>query len=130
MTTEKETASWLPWVIIAVLGFMLWQRTPMPKPGPKPEPSSDIRQVVQKMTKDTQAGYAREFQRAAADVGNGAIKDEEALWKQLKEGLDDVRSAASDDLNRALDAAIPTTIDDGSRGAVSTFLRSVSDGFQ
>ena len=129
MTTEKQT-SLVPWLIIAVLGFMLWQRTPMPEPGPKPEPSSDIRQVVQKMTKDTQAGYAREFEQAAADVGNGLLKDEESLWKQLKEGLENVRSAASDDLNRALDANIPTTIDDGNRGAVSTFLRSVSDGFK
>ena len=127
MTTETQK-SLVPWLIIAALAIALWRaNSPLP-PEPEPTPSSDIRQVVQKMTKDTQAGYAREFRRAAADVGNGAIKDEEALWKQLKEGLDNVRSAASDDLNRALDANIPTEWSDGN--AVSTFLRSVSDGFK
>ena len=128
MTTEKETASWFPWVIVAVLGFMLWQRTPMPEPGPKPEPSSDIRQVVQKMTKDTQAGYAREFERAAANVGNGTLKNEEQLHKQLKDGLDAVRTQASGDLNQLMDSNIPTEWSDGN--AVSTFLRSVSAGFR
>lgn len=128
MPTEKEQASFLPWVIIAVLGVMLWQRNPS---NPKPEPEKpNVEKVVQKMMADVSAGYAKEFEQAAASVGNGEITNEEQLHKQLKERLDDVRSAASVDLNSLLDDRIPTEFDDGNRGAVTTFLKSVANGFQ
>lgn len=124
-TTERQ--SLVPWLIVAVLGFMLWQRTP----GPKPEPEkSDARAVAAKMIDDTAKGYAEEFIKAATQVEAKEIVNEEQLHKLLKEKLDGVRSAASADLDELMDARIPTEFDDGSRGAVSTFLRSVSDGFQ
>lgn len=123
----KEPGSWLPWIFVVILGAMLYQQTPRVEPLPdKPK----VEKVVAKMMADVSAGYAKEFERAAADVGNGEIKNEEALHKQLKEGLENVRSVASSDLNGLLDANTPTEIDDGNRGAVSTFLRSVASGFK
>lgn len=123
----KEPGSWLPWIFVVILGAMLYQQTPKVEPQPdKPK----VEKVVAKMMSDVSAGYAKEFERAAADVGNGEIKNEEQLHKSLKEGLDDVRSVASSDLNGLMDANIPTEIDDGNRGAVSTFLRSVASGFK
>lgn len=123
----KEPGSWLPWIFVVILGVMLYQQTPKVEPKPD-EPK--VEKVVQKMMKDTQAGYAREFEKAAADVGSGEIKNEEQLHKTLKEGLDNVRSLASDDLNRLMDASIPTEWSDGDRGSVSTFLRSIGSGFK
>ena len=123
----KEPGSWLPWIFVVILGAMLYQQTPKVEPLPdKPK----VEKVVAKMMADTQAGYAKQFEQAAADVGNGVLRTEEALHKQLKEGLENVRSVASSDLNGLLDANIPTEIDDGNRGAVSTFLRSVASGFK
>ena len=121
----KEPGSWVPWVFVVILGAMLYQQTPKVEPLPdKPK----VEKVVAKMMSDISAGYAKEFERAAADVGNGEIKNEEHLHKSLKEGLDNVRSVASSDLNGLLDANIPTEWSDGN--AVSTFLRSVSAGFK
>lgn len=121
----KEPASWLPWIFVVILGAMLYQQTP--KVEPKPE-TPKVERVVAKMMADVSAGYAKEFERAAADVGNGEIKNEEQLHKQLKDGLDAVRTQASGDLNQLMDSNIPTEWSDGN--AVSTFLRSVSDGFR
>lgn len=123
----KEPSSIVPWLIIGVLGFMLLREQPQSPPQPdKPK----VEKVVAKMMADVSAGYAKEFEKAAADVGNGTLKNEEALHKQLKDGLENVRSVASSDLNGLLDANTPTEIDDGNRGAVSTFLRSVASGFK
>ena len=121
----KEPGSWLPWVFVVILGAMLYQQTPRVEPLPdKPK----VEKVVAKIMSDISAGYAKEFERAAADVGNGAIKNEEQLHKQLKDGLDAVRTQASGDLNQLMDSNIPTEWSDGN--AVSTFLRSVSAGFR
>lgn len=123
----KEPQSLLPWVIVGVLGFMLLRNQPQ---SPKPDPKPSVGQIVQKMMRDTSDGYAREFEKAASNVASGELKNEEQLHKQLKENLDAVRSLASDDLNRIMDSNIPTEFDDGNRGAVSTFLRSVANGFK
>jgi hypothetical protein len=126
MTTETQK-SLVPWLLVAVLGFMLWQRTPLPKPEPE---KSDARAVAAKMIDDTAKGYAEEFIKAATQVESKEIVNEEQLHKQLKEKLDGVRSAASADLDGLMDTRIPTEFDDGNRGAVVTFLRLVSNGFQ
>ena len=121
----KEPGSWIPWILVVIMGAMLYQQQPKPEPTPV---TPSVKQVVRKMMADTQAGYAREFEKAAADVGNGSIKNEEQLHKQLKEGLENVRSQASSDLNGVMDSSIPTEWSDGA--AVSSFLRSVADGFR
>lgn len=123
----KEPGSWLPWIFVVILGAMLYQQTPKVEPQPdKPK----VEKVVAKMMDDVSAGYAKEFEKVAADVGNGEIKNEEQLHKSLKEGLENVRSVASSDLNGLMDASIPTEWSDGDRGSVSTFLRSVASGFK
>ena len=121
----KEPGSWLPWIFVVILGAMLYQQTPKVEPQPdKPK----VEKVVAKMMADVSAGYAKEFEKAAASVGNGTLKNEEQLHKQLKDGLDAVRTQASDDLNALMDSNIPTEWSDGN--AVSTFLRSVASGFK
>jgi hypothetical protein len=125
MTTEVKQASLIPWVLVAVLAFMVWQRTPKTDVD-----NSNPEAVAKKMMQDTALGYANEFSKAAMQVQDKEITNEEQLHKQLKERLDEVRSAASVDLNSLLDDRIPTEFDDGNRGAVTTFLESVANGFQ
>jgi hypothetical protein len=122
---SKEPASWIPWVLVAVMAFMLWPKTPKPSVDDgKPE------SIAKKMMEETALGYANEFSKAAMQVQDKEIANEEQLHKQLKERLDGVRSAASSDLNSLLDDRIPTEFDDGNRGAVTTFLKSIANGFQ
>jgi hypothetical protein len=124
-TTEAKQASLIPWVLVAVLAFMVWQRTPKTDVD-----NSNPEAVAKKMIQETSLGYASEFSKAAMQVQDKEITNEEQLHKQLKEKLDEVRSAASVDLNSLLDDRIPTEFDDGNRGAVTTFLKSVANGFQ
>jgi len=104
------------------MGAMLYQQ--QPKPDPQPAAQS-IERVVQKTHAETAKNYATVFRAAADKVAAGEIKDEEALYNFLKKDLDNARINASTDLDRLLDSNIPTLIDDGTRGAVSSFLRRV-----
>ena len=119
----KEPASWVPWIIIGIMGAMLWQNQ-QPKPDPQPAAQS-IEQIVRKTHADTAKNYATVFRAAADKVAAGDIKDEEQLYNTLKKELDNARVDASADLDKLLDSNIPTVIDDGNRGAVSSFLRRV-----
>jgi hypothetical protein len=118
----KEPASWIPWIIIGIMGAMLYQQQPKPVPQPA---GQSIERVVQKTHADTAKNYAGVFRSAADKVASGEIKDEEALYNFLKKDLDDARINASADLDKLLDSNIPTLIDDGTRGAVSSFLRRI-----
>ena len=119
----KEPASWIPWIIIGIMGAMLYQNQ-QPKPEPQPVAQS-IEQIVRKTHAETAKNYASVFRSAADKVAAGEIKDEEQLYNTLKKDLDDARINASTDLDKLLDSNIPTLIDDGTRGAVSSFLRRI-----
>ena len=118
----KEPASWIPWILIGIMGAMLYQQQPKPEPQPV---AQSIERVVQKTHADTAKNYANVFRNAADKVAAGEIKDEEALYNFLKKDLDDARVNASGDLDKLLDSNIPTVIDDATRGSVSTFLRRI-----
>ncbi|NBW16890.1 MAG: hypothetical protein EBR82_53825 [Caulobacteraceae bacterium] len=117
----KEPASWIPWIIIGIMGAMLYQQH---KPVPEPAAQS-IEQIVSKTHAETAKNYATVFRAAADKVAAGEIKDEEALYNFLKKDLDDARIDASSGLDKLLDSNIPTVIDDATRGSVSSFLRRV-----
>ena len=119
----KEPASWIPWILIGIMGAMLYQNQ-QPKPEPQPVAQS-IEQIVRKTHSETAKNYATVFRVAAEKVASGEVKDEEALYNFLKKDLDDARINASTDLDRLLDSNIPTVIDDATRGSVSTFLRRI-----
>jgi hypothetical protein len=118
----KEPASWIPWILIGIMGAMLYQQQPKPVPEPV---AQSIEQIVRKTHADTSKNYAGVFRSAADKVASGEIANEEELYNILKKELDNARVDASGDLDKLLDSNIPTLIDDGTRGAVSSFLRRV-----
>jgi hypothetical protein len=104
------------------MGAMLYQQQPKPVPEPV---AQSIEQIVRKTHADTSKNYAGVFRSAADKVASGEIANEEELYNILKKELDNARVDASGDLDKLLDSNIPTLIDDGTRGAVSSFLRRV-----
>ena len=122
----KEPASWIPWIIIGIMGAMLYQQ--QAKDDPKPI-TPTIEQVVRKTQLETAKRYKQAFESAAEKVASDDLKDEETLYKTLKEDLENARRTSSVDLDQLLDSNIPTQFDDGNRGAVSTFLKRVANGF-
>jgi hypothetical protein len=129
--TKDEPASLVPWVIVAVLAYMLWSK-PVEPPGPTPPPGPKIvtvEEAAKRLMTKTQTGYKSVFANAAQRVETGEVKTEEQLNTLLKKELQDVRDDASKDLDAAFNVNLPTTIDDGNRGAVATFLKRVATGF-
>jgi hypothetical protein len=128
MTDQKtpDAFSVLPWAVVAVLAYMLWNSEG--KPQPKPE-KPNAKSVAKQLVKDTTAGYSKAFLSASDKVSTKEIVNEEQLFNFVKEELSNARETASSELNRMLDSNIPTEFDDGNRGAVSTFLKSVGTGF-
>lgn len=127
-TDDRQPSSWFPWVVVAILGYMLWQKQPAPQPEPV-VPTVTVEQVAAKLIKDTSDGYARVFSEAATKVQSKELTTEEALATLLKKELKDVRENASAEFDKLLDVNIPTEFSDGNRGAVETFLRQSSKGF-
>jgi hypothetical protein len=129
-TNESQPASWFPWVIVLVLGYMLWNKqdaTPVP---PQPVvPTVNVETAARKLIDDTANGYARVFSEAATKVQSKELITEEALANTLKTELKDVREKSSSDFDKLLDGSIPTEFNDGNRGAVSTFLERAAKGF-
>ena len=132
MPTEQkaDALDYAPWVLVAIFGYLLWTKPVPPGPTPPPGPKVvTVEESAKRLITKTQSGYKSVFSSAAQRVESGEVKTEEQLNTLLKKELQDVRSDASKDLDAAFNANLPVTIDDGNRGAVSTFLRRVATGF-
>ena len=130
MQTKDEPASLVPWVIVAVLAYMLWSK-PAPEPGPTPPPGPKIvtvEEAARNLITKTQSGYKSVFNSVAKRVEDGEIKTEEQLNVTLKKELSDVRESASKDLDMSFNVNIPTDFS-GQGGPVATFLKRVANGF-
>jgi hypothetical protein len=133
MQTKQKTDAldYAPWVVVAILAYLLVVK-PVEPPGPTPPPGPKIvtvEEAARRLLTKTQTGYKSVFTNAAQRVETGEVKTEEQLNTLLKKELQDVRDDASKDLDAAFNVNLPTTIDDGNRGAVATFLKRVATGF-
>ncbi len=129
-TNDRQPSSLFPWVVVAILGYMLWQAKSAPGPQPEPiAPTVTVEQVAAKLVKDTSDGYARVFSEAAAKVQSKELTTEEALANLLTTELKNVREKSSVDFDKLLDINVPTEFSDGNRGAVETFLKQSAKGF-
>jgi len=126
-----DVLDYAPWVVVAILAYLLLNKPVVP-PGPTPPPGPKVitvEEAAKNLITKTQSGYKSVFVEVASKVESGEVKTEEQLHTILEKELTDVRKSAANDLDNAFNANIPTTIDDGSRGAVSTFLKRVANGF-
>lgn len=130
-TRDQQPASWFPWVVVAILGYMLWSKqdlAPTPHPGPV-VPTVSVETVARKLIDDTAVGYERVFSEAATKVKSKELITEEALFNTLKEGLKNAREKASSEFDKLLDANIPVEFGSDGGAAVSTFLERAAKGF-
>lgn len=116
MTTTKQETNWLPWIAVAVLGYMLWQRpenvTP-PGPTPDPVPSVSIEKETKQILPTLKTEYARIFSDAADRLEKGAIKTDKELFEFVRPAIEAARKAANKPFDVALDLSLPRN-DDGS----------------
>lgn len=129
MSDKKET-NYLPWVAVAVLGYMLWSQ--QTKVEPKPDPKPDV-VTIEKATAGvlpmTAKGYREAFEDAANQVDAKKFKYARDLLEYLKPLTASARETASKTFDVTLGTQIPDEITDY-EAEVSALLRRVAKSWK
>ena len=131
-TEPKAEQSYLPWIVVAVLAFMLWNKQPTPAPGPTPVPPApvvNVESIVGGIFPAQAQGYKAVFSQAATKVESKELATEESLFNFLKKEAEIVRATSAVEFDRLLNESIPDGNFGGKEAAVGTFLRRVSEAF-
>ena len=131
-TEPKSETSYLPWLIIAALVFVLVQKQPGPAPVPPPVPPVpvvNVESVVAGIFPLQAKGYAAVFSQAADKVQSKELATEESLFSFLKKEAEIVRAASAVEFDKLLNENIPDGNFSGKEAAVGTFLSRVSAAF-
>jgi hypothetical protein len=127
---KKEPQSYLPWVVVAVLAFMLFKQAPNPPPVPPvPVPVVNVESVVAGIFPAQAKGYAAIFSQAADKVQSKELATEESLFSFLKSEAENVRANSAVEFDKLLNESIPDGNFSGTEAAVATFLSRVSKAF-
>jgi len=127
---KPEKQSYLPWIIIAALAFMLFQKqTPTPTPVPPPTPIVNVESIIAGIFPSQAKGYAAIFSQAADKVQSKELATEESLFSFLKTESENVRRSSAVEFDKLLNESIPDGNFGGTEAAVGTFLLRVSKAF-
>ena len=117
MTDKKEweLTSYLPWIVTAVFGYLLWTKQDgAPEPSPEPKP---IVVTIEKATAGVlatmRAENARVFLEAASKVEKGEIKTDKELFDFVQPATKLAREQANKPFDMSLEMTLPRN-DDGS----------------
>ena len=113
--SDAKQANYLPWIAVAVLGYMLWsQQTVVPKPDPKPDVPVVV--TIEKATAGVLSAMkienARVFNEAASKVEKGEIKTDKELFDFVLPATKLAREQATKPFDISLEMTLPRN-DDG-----------------
>ena len=132
-TEPKAEQSYLPWIVVAVLAFMLWNKQPTPAPGPTPVPPApvvNVESIVGGIFPAQAQGYKAVFSQAADKVQSKELATEEAVFTFLKTEAENVRVSSTAEFDKLLNENIPDGNFDGKEAVdLTTFLRRVANAF-
>jgi hypothetical protein len=112
---EFEPAIYLPWIIAAVLGYMLWTKqdaTPGPSPDPKPV-TVTIEKATSSILATIKSANAGIFLAAADKVEKGEIKTDKELFDFIQPATKLAREQANKPFDLSLEMTLPRN-EDGS----------------
>jgi hypothetical protein len=111
---EVDLTSYLPWIAVAVLGYMLWTKDASPTPTPDPKP---ITVTLEKATAGVlltmRAENARVFNLAADKVERGEIRTDKELFDFIQPATKTAREQANKPFDLSLEMTLPRN-EDGS----------------
>ena len=111
--SEAKQANYLPWIAVAVLGYMLWSQ--QTKVEPKPDPKPDV-VTIEKATAGVLAAMkienARVFTEAANKVEKGELKTDKELFDFVQPATKLAREQANKPFDVSLEMTLPRN-DDG-----------------
>jgi len=129
---EADLSSYLPWIIAAGLGYMLWTKDANPTPTPTPDPRP-ITVTLEKATSGVlatmKAENARVFNLAADKVEKGEIKTDKELFDFIHRATKLAREQANKPFDMSLEVTLPRNEDGSFAGKeieASKVLRKVA----
>lgn len=131
---SKQTSSnqYLPWIVVAVLGYLLFVRQPSPvppTPGPddnKPAPVVvSVESTVKQVKADQLKGLAASFETLANEVEAGKFKYARELLEYMKPLTKEAREAANKPFDLMIGQMIPDELA-GKEKQVADDLRKVA----
>ena len=129
---EPTKKNWLPYAVIAVLGYMVWSHqgtapTP-PNPNPIPTPAVTIEKTTSNVLAAMKLANSKAFNDAADRVESGEIKTDKQLFEFVQPATKAARETANKPFDIALDLSLPRN-DDGSftgkESEVAKLLRKI-----
>lgn len=113
--SDKTQPNYLPWIAVAVLGYLLYSQ--QAKQDPKPVDPVPVAVTIEKATAGVLVAMkienARVFSEAAVKVESGAIKTDKELFDFLKPATKLAREQANKPFDLSLEMTLPRN-DDGS----------------
>jgi hypothetical protein len=130
MTMSDKQVNWLPWIAVAALGYLLWNKPATP-PGPQPEPVPVV--SIEKDTKQILAtirsANARIFLEAADGIESGTILTDKALFDFVRPATEAARKEANKPFDVSLDLSLPRNEDgsfSGKEKEAASLLRRIA----
>jgi hypothetical protein len=128
---SKQTSSnqYLPWIVVAVLGYLLFVRQPSPAPGPddnKPAPVVvSIESTVKQVKADQLKALATSFETLASEVEAGRFRYSRELLEYMKPLTKEAREASNKPFDLMIGQMIPDELA-GKEKQVADDLRKVA----
>jgi len=113
--SDKTQPNYLPWIAVAVLGYLLYSQ--QTKQDPKPvDPTPVVNVTIEKATAGVllamKVENARVFNEAAVKVESGAIKTDKELFDFIQPATKLAREQANKPFDLSLEMTLPRN-DDG-----------------
>lgn len=113
--SDKTQPNYLPWIAVAVLGYLLYSQ--QAKQDPKPVDPTPVSVTIEKATAGVfvamKVENARVFNEAAAKVESGAIKTDRELFDFVQPATKLAREQANKPFDLSLEMTLPRN-EDGS----------------
>jgi hypothetical protein len=130
--TTNSTQQYLPWIVVAVLGYMLFARQPAPVP-PTPGPDDNrpvpvvvsIESTVKQVKADQLKALATSFETLASEVEAGKFKYARELLEYMNPLTKEAREAANKPFDLMVGNMIPDELT-GKEKQVADDLRKVA----
>ena len=128
MPNEQPATNWVPWLIAAFLGYLLWQDRQNPKPDPVPPPVvENVESITKSVFADMKKAYAATFEEAANKVSSKELTSDRSLLDFVRPKIEEGRKSAQQKFDAMVEKNIPEKFDSAQGVAdVVTFLRRVS----
>jgi len=108
--SDKTQTNYLPWIAVAVLGYMLWSNQTKVEPKPEPKPDVPVVVTIEKATAGVLASMKAENARVFTEAANKVEKGELKTDKELFDFVQPATKLAREQANKPFDVSLEMTL--------------------